>query len=113
MKQVNLSLVKIKVIKESNQILGYCKVAHEQARDSYILWCDGGKNKQGLLFETMKKTRAYFMSVLRKCKSADCHKAADMLAHKLLLNDDKHFWNEIKRTFFLIVGDPPQNAIPV
>ena len=57
MKQVNLSLVKIQVIK-SNQILGwkkYCKVAHELARESYILWCDSGRDKEGLLFEIRKK----------------------------------------------------------
>jgi exonuclease III len=91
---------KNKCNQDFNQILGwndYCKVAHEQARESYLLWRDSGRNKQGLLFEAMKKSRAYFKHVFRQCKSADSNKSADALANKLLHKDDKQFWKEIKK----------------
>ena len=65
-------------------------------RESYLLWRDSGRRKQGVLFESMKRHRAYFKYVLRSCKSADCSKQADSLANKLLLKDDKNFWKEIK-----------------
>ena len=86
--------------KKFNQVLGwndYCKAAHDQARDAYLLWRESGRSRQGILFDSMKKSRAYFKYVFRKCKSADSTKMADALANKLLYKDDKQFWKELSR----------------
>ena len=75
----------------------YCKVSHEQAREAYLIWRDDGKKRHGILFDSMKRSRAYFKYALRKCKCANCNKSADMLASTLLTKDDKHFWKEVKK----------------
>ena len=41
-----------------NRVLGWnqhCKLAHEEARDAYLLWRNSGIRKQGFLFQTMNK----------------------------------------------------------
>jgi len=75
----------------------YCKAAHEQARESYLLWRDNGKARQGLIYENMKKNRAYFKYVFRKCNASNNRMVADSLANKLLSKNDKQFWKEIKK----------------
>ena len=74
----------------------YCKVVYTEARDAYILWRNRGKPRFGNDFELMKRTRAYFKYVLRKCKRDKCAKNADSLANKLLMKDEKAFWKEIQ-----------------
>ncbi len=57
-----------------NQVLGwndYCKEAHSQARDSYLAWRDIGRPRHGIVFDQMKKSRAYFKYLLRESKSDD------------------------------------------
>ena len=52
------------------QVLGwndYCKAAHSDAREAYLLWRDNHKPRQGHLFEQMKRTRGYFKYVMKKC----------------------------------------------
>ena len=75
----------------------YCKVAHAESRENYLIWRDQGKPRQGILFENMKKSKAYFKYVFRKCKASSNKKDADSLANKLLVRNDKEFWKEIKK----------------
>ena len=75
----------------------YCKEAHGQAQDAYIIWSSYGRPRYGFLFEQMKRTRAYFKCVFRKCKRDVSKNIADSIATKLLQKDDKSFWKEIKR----------------
>ena len=46
----------------------FCKELHSQARDSYLLWRDHGKQRHGFLFNNMKRTKAQFKRALRHCK---------------------------------------------
>ena len=82
------------------QVLGwndYCKAAHSEARTSYLLWRNNGKPKYGYIFEEMKRSRAYFKFIIKKCKR-DCDiKSANVLASKLLNKDENAFWKEIKK----------------
>lgn len=85
--------------KHPNEVIGwneYCKAAHEQARESYLIWRDNNKPRFGILFDNMKKSRAYFKCLFRKCKRDSNVKSADSLANKLLSKNDRDFWKEIK-----------------
>ena len=75
----------------------YCKVAHAESREHYLTWHDHGKPRQGILFDNMKKSRAYFKYVFRKCKASNNKKDADSLANKLLSKNETEFWKEIKK----------------
>ena len=75
----------------------YCKVAHSEARSAYLMWRNSGKPKVGYLFSQMKRTRAYFKLVIRKCKRNRDIVAANNLANKLLMKNDKSFWKEVKK----------------
>ena len=75
----------------------YCKVAHDHAQTTYLMWRDAGRPRDGLLFDEMKKSRAYFKCVLRKCRKDKTKNSADLLANKLLTKNDKEFWKEIKK----------------
>lgn len=75
----------------------YCKVAHDQARESYLIWRDNGKPRFGPMFESMSKTRSYFKYIFRKCKNHSTCASADTLANKLLGKCDKDFWKEVSK----------------
>ena len=74
----------------------YVKVAHEEAREAFMIWRDH-KSRQGPIFDLMKTTRARFKYALRYCKSVENRAKADSLAKKLLLRDNITFWKEIKK----------------
>ena len=46
----------------------YCKDLYAEARYHYMLWHDGGKIRDGQLFENMKSSRALFKNALKFCK---------------------------------------------
>ena len=69
----------------------YCKLAHEEAREAFLLWCVNGKSKQGPIFELMTKTRAAFKSALRKCKKLKNKCIADSMAKKYLSKSTSEF----------------------
>ena len=75
----------------------YCKAAHEQAREGYLIWRENGKPRFGTLFDNMRKSRAYFKCMFRKCKHSDNVQSSDLLATKLLAKSDKDFWKEIRK----------------
>jgi exonuclease III len=75
----------------------YCRAAHSEARDAYVIWRNNGRPRQGFLFHNMKRSRAYFKLVFRKCKQDSVRQNADKLADKLLCKDDKGFWKEMQK----------------
>lgn len=84
----------------SKQVCGwnlYCKEAHREARANYLHWKLNSKPRQGIIYEQMKKSRAYFKFILRTCKN-DIDKAnASRLANTLLNRDDKSFWKNLDK----------------
>ena len=75
----------------------YCKAAHSDARNAYLLWINSGKPRYGYLFEQMKKSRSCFKRVIRQCKRDTDRNVANSIAKHLLCKDDKGFWKEIKK----------------
>ena len=75
----------------------YCKELHTEARDVYLMWRAQGKQRQGFLFHSMKRTRAQFKRALRQCRQDESRTSADSLANNLLKKNDKEFWKEIKK----------------
>ena len=69
----------------------YCKIAHNDARNDYLMWRDHGKPKSGFIFETMRKSRAYFKHIVRKCKNDSDRHTADAVAKQLLAKAEKTF----------------------
>ena len=42
----------------------YCKTAHSAARDSYLLWRDNGRPRNGPLFNSYRSSKSYFKCLL-------------------------------------------------
>ena len=83
-----------------NQIPGWndcLKELHSQARDAFLLWRSFNSPRHGVLCDSMKRTRASFKLMLRKCRSDKDIHVANSIAKKLLSCDSKSFWSEIKR----------------
>ena len=59
-----------------------CKEDHRQARDAFLMWVSAGKPHSGILFDTMKSTRAHFKLTLRQCRANVKEKYSDSLAKK-------------------------------
>ncbi len=74
----------------------YCREAHDQAREAFVLWQNNSKPRQGALFQLMQTTRARFKSALRYCRANESRARADALARRFLLKDTKSFWGQIK-----------------
>ena len=87
--------LKDKPITSYKQLLGWsdhCKSAHGAARNSYLMWRDIGKPRQGYAFQEMKSTRAYFKYIIRKCKHDSDKRSADIVTKQLVYQDEKSFW---------------------
>lgn len=74
-----------------------CKDAHAEARQAFLLWRTHGSPKQGTVYEIMKRTRAIFKLLLRKCKIDKDNNVADSLAQKFLTKSNKDFWSDIRK----------------
>jgi len=75
----------------------YCREAHEQAREAFLMWQSNNKPRQGYIFNLMKTTRASFKYALRFCRSVENRSKADALAKEFLLKDPKVFWKHVKK----------------
>ena len=75
----------------------YCKLAHESARDAFLMWRSQGSPRYGPIFDNMSKTRAYFKRCLRKCKANENNCKTDALARKLLCRNSCDFWKDVKK----------------
>jgi hypothetical protein len=74
-----------------------CKDLHEQARDTFLMWCANGKPRTGPIFQLMRSARARFKLVFRQCKSQESTNDMNRLALKLMSTKPKDFWKEFKR----------------
>ena len=74
-----------------------CKELHAAARDSFLHWKASGNPKAGQVYEKMKSCRAQFKVALRHCRAQKNQQASDALAMKLMNNDCKDFWKEVKK----------------
>ena len=53
--------------KHKSTVIGwneYCRAAHDEARESFLLWRANNSPRHGVYFDLMKKSRAYFKLVL-------------------------------------------------
>jgi hypothetical protein len=71
---------------------------HQCARDAFREWAGIGKPRQGVEFDTMKRTRAQFKYALRFCKNHEEQLRADAYARSLSDNDYYRFWKDIQRS---------------
>lgn len=81
------------------QVLGWndiCKEGHSQARSAFLVWVQASKPRCGVVYDSMRKSRAHFKLLLRQCRSDYNRLHSDSLAEKLLSKDSKAFWKEIK-----------------
>ena len=90
------SLVKRKKFKAVPGWSEYCKLAHDAAREAFLLWRAQGSPRFGDTFNHMSRTRAYFKRCLRKCKTNSEKCKADALARKLITKDSRNFWKDIQ-----------------
>ncbi len=56
----------------------------------------GGSPRAGVLFDAMKRTRAFFKLALRQCRKDKERCVSDSLAENLLSKDDLNFWKGVK-----------------
>ena len=74
----------------------YCKEAHSNARDAFLIWTDNNKPRFGPISDTMRKTRVVFKQAIRQCRAMESRAHADSLARKLLSRNPKQFWKEVQ-----------------
>jgi len=74
----------------------YVKAYHEEARDAFLTWRQANSPRFGPLFRLMTQTRAQFKRAVRKSKLKSDRLSSDVLANKLINNDSKGFWKDIK-----------------
>ena len=75
----------------------YCEETHAAARDAFLWWVQNGRPRGGPIHMSMQQTRALFKQSLRHCRQVTSQTHADSLAKKLLTNNSKKFWTEIKK----------------
>ena len=75
----------------------YVKDQHNLARDAFLLWCNSGKPRQGVLYKDMVSERARFKYALRHCKTLEETAKADAMANHLRDKDVVHFWKSVKK----------------
>ena len=84
----------------SKQIPGWnewVKEYHSQARDAFLMWRSKDSPRTGLMFDTMKRTRAAFKLALRTCRQQKDRCTSDALANKLMMKDSRDFWKEVSK----------------
>ena len=84
----------------NNEIPGwneYCKQAHAEAREAFLIWVNNRRPRGGgPIFRMMIDTRSKFKLCLRQCRHDIAKVKADRLASRLLNKNTNEFWKEIK-----------------
>ena len=75
----------------------YCAESHKDARETFLLWRENGRPRQGPIFEAMKLARARFKYDLRYVKRHGERLRKDSLATKLADCNPQSFWKEIRK----------------
>ena len=86
---------------EKNHIVigwnNYCKNKYSNARHHYMLWHEGGKPRNGLLFENMKLSRSDFKGALKYCRNNEMKIRKENLLAKLNSTNKSLFWKEVRK----------------
>ena len=80
------------------------KELHSQARDAFLLWRRCSSPRSGMIYDVMRQSRSRFKLALRKCRADRDKHMSDSLATKLLKNNTKEFWDEVKKVSSSSVG---------
>ena len=75
----------------------YCKNKYSIARHHYLLWHQGGKPRNGLLFDNMKLSRSDFKNALKYCRNNEMKIRKENLLAKLNSTKKSLFWNEVRK----------------
>ena len=78
----------------------HCKTLYSNARENYLLWHEGGRVRNGSLFDAMKNSRAEFKRALRYCRENEAQLRKDILLEKFLTSgkNSKEFWKEVRKS---------------
>ena len=74
----------------------YVKNWHDASRESFLLWVDAGKPRQGPQYELMKRCKARFKYALKQSQYNEKSLRADALANKMLSKNYESFWKDVK-----------------
>ena len=74
----------------------YVKDWNDASRESFLLWVNAGKPRNGPVFQLMKRCKARFKYALRQCKRSEESCKADALAKKMLNKHYDAFWKDVK-----------------
>ena len=77
----------------------YVKLAHQEARSSYILWRNMGKPLQGPACDIMRRTRMNFKYSLKQCQGMEDAARADAMAKSFRKKDTRSFWKSVKNHY--------------
>ena len=64
---------------------------------TFKLWVRSSKPRQGDVFQSMKRSRAWFKFKLRQCKGDEARVRADILANDLVKRNSTLFWNNVSK----------------
>ena len=84
----------------------YVKDWHDASRESFLLWVDAGKPRQGPQYELMKRCKARFKYALRQTQHNEESLRADALANKMMNKNYDSFWKDIKHVHAAKVSLP-------
>ena len=77
----------------------YVKLAHQEARSSYILWRNMGKPRQGPACDIMRRTRMNFKYSLKQCQGMEDAARANAMAKSFRKKDTRSFWKSMKNHY--------------
>ena len=72
---------------------------HQDARNSYVLWRNTGKPRQGSIADTMRRSRLNFKYALRQCQAMEDTARADAMAKSLQNKDVRGFWRSVSKHY--------------
>ena len=99
-------------IRHKNTVIGWnthCKDFYNLAREKYLIWHNGGRNRSGDDFEAMKTARSRFKNALKYCKENEKQIKHEVLLGKFENANKTQFWKEISK----INGSGTSNTIQI
>ena len=98
--------------RHKNTVIGWnthCKDFYNLAREKYLIWHNGGRNRSGDDFEAMKTARSRFKNALKYCKESEKRIKHEVLLGKFENANKTQFWKEISK----INGSGTSNTIQI
>lgn len=88
-------------IRKQNVVPGwneYVKQYHDIAKEKYIIWCQSGKPREGVIAENMRDARRVFKKKLKDTKAREDQIKADKMAQQLAEKQYKQFWTTVSKS---------------